>query len=164
MINKLKKAIKECCEINGYSSELENLANSIILDVHDCCDFDSLSDFCNRALNALCDGTYLACLNADEDIIEVVYDIYQQLKESIYYSYVITRNGRPLSDSELPGLREHEDRIGYSEPHSFSIIEFLEKNNYCGLEMSVDNKYTLIEYEKMSYGDIEGASEIIMEF
>lgn len=164
MINKLKKAIKECCEINGYSSDIENLAINVMLDVHDCCDIESLSDFCDRALNALCDGTYLACLNADEDIIEVVYDIYQQLKESIYYSYVITRNGRPLSDSELPGLREHEDRIGYSEPHSFSIIEFLEKNNYCGLEMSVENKYALIEYEKMSYGDIEGASEIIEEF
>lgn len=160
----LTNAIHEICVDNGFSSKIESVAIDVMFDVHDCCDIESLSDFCDRALNALCDGSYLACLNADEDIIEGVYDIYQQLKESIYYLYVITRNGMTVPDSELPGLREHEDSIGYSEPHSFSIIEFLEKNNYCGLEMSVENKYALIEYEKMSYGDIEGASEIIEEF
>lgn len=164
MENDLTNAIHEICELHGFSSKIESVAIDVMYDVHDCCDIESLSDFCDRALNALCDGTYLACLNADEDIIEVVYDIYQQLKESIYYSYVITRNGRPLSDSELPGLREHEDRIGYSEPHGFSLMEFLEKNDFCGLERSPENNYALIEYEKMSYGDIEGASEIIMEF
>lgn len=82
----------------------------------------------------------------------------------MFYLYVITRNGMTVPDSELPGLREHEDSIGYSEPHGFSIMEFLEKNNFCGLERSAENKYALIEYEKMSYGDIEGASEIIEEF
>lgn len=160
----LTNAIHEICESHGFSSKIESVAIDVMFDVYDCCDIESLSDYCDRALNALCDGTYLACLNADEDIIEGVYDIYQQLKESIYYLYVITRNGMPVSDSELPGLREYEDSIGYSEPHGFSIMEFMEKNNFCGLERSAENKYALIEYEKMSYGDIEGASEIIEEF
>ena len=160
----LTNAIHEICELHGFSSKIESVAIDVMFDVHDCCDIESLSDFCDRALNALCDGTYLACLNADEDIIEGVYDIYQQLKESIYYLYVITRNGMTVPDSELPGIREHEDSIGYSEPHGFSIMEFLEKNNFCGLERSPENNYALIEYEKMSYGDIKGASEIIEEF
>lgn len=160
----LTNAIHEICESHGFSSKIESVAIDVMFDVHDCCDIESLSDFCDRALNALCDGTYLACLNADEYIIEDVYAIYQQLKESIYYLYVITRNGMPVSDSELPGLREYEDSIGYSEPHGFSIMEFMEKNNFCGLERSAENEYALIEYEKMSYGDIEGASEIIEEF
>lgn len=160
----LTNAINEICESHGLSSKIESVAIDVMFDVYDCCDIESLSDFCDRALNALCDGTYLACLNADEDIVEGVYDIYQQLKESIYYLYVITRNGMTVPDSELPGLREHEDSIGYSEPHGFSIMEFLEKNDFCGLERSAENNYALIEYEKMSYGDIEGASEIIEEF
>lgn len=160
----LTNAIHEICESHGFSSKIESVAIDVMFDVYDCCDIESLSDYCDRALNALCDGTYLACLNADEDIIEFVYDIYQQLKESIYYLYVITRNGMTVPDSELPGLREYEDSIGYSEPHGFSIMEFMEKNNFCGLERSAENKYALIEYEKMSYGDIEGASEIIEEF
>lgn len=160
----LTNAIHEICELHGFSSKIESVAIDVMFDVHDCCDIESLSDFCDRVLNALCDGSYLACLDADEDIIEFVYDIYQEMKESIYYLYVITRNGMTVPDSELPGLREHEDSIGYSEPHGFSIMEFLEKNDFCGLEKSAENNYALIEYEKMSYGDIEGASEIIEEF
>lgn len=160
----LTNAIHEICELHGFSSKIESVAIDVMFDVHDCCDIESLHEFCERAINALCDGIYLACLNADEDIIEDVYDIYQQLKESIYYLYVITRNGMTVPDSELPGLREHEDSIGYSEPHGFSIMEFMEKNDFCGLERSPENQYALIEYEKMSYGDIEGASEIIEEF
>lgn len=160
----LTNAIHEICESHGFSSKIKSVAIDVMFDVYDCCDIESLSDYCDRALNALCDGTYLACLDADEDIIEGVYDIYQQLKESIYYLYVITRNGMTVPDSELPGLREYEDSIGYSEPHGFSVMEFMEKNNFCGLERSAENKYALIEHEKMSYGDIEGASEIIEEF
>ena len=160
----LTNAIHEICELHGFSSKIESVAIDVMFDVHDCCDIESLYNFCYRAMDALCDGTYLACLGADEDIIEVVYDIYKQLMGSIYYSYVITRNGMTVPDSELPGLREHEDSIGYSEPHGFSIMEFLVKNDFCGLERSAENNYTLIEYEKMTYGDTEGASEIIEEF
>lgn len=161
----LTNAIHEICESHGFSSKIESVAINVMNDVWECCDIESLSDFCDRALNALCDGIYLACLDADEDTIEFVYAIFEQLKESIFYSYVITRNSRPLSDSEVPGLRDYEDRIGYSDPHGYSIVEFLEKNNFCGLEISAEQKeYSLIEYENMTWGDIEGASETIFEF
>ena len=158
----LTKAIHEICESHGFSSKIESVAIDVMFDVHDCCDIDSLSDFCDRALNALCDGTYLACLNADEDIIEVVCDIYQQLKDSIIYTYSVWSRNRRLSDYELPGLREHEDRIGYSEPHTASIIEFMQKNNFCGLDRAYD--YQLEESEQMLIGDIEGSCKIVWEF
>lgn len=162
MINKLKKAIKECCEINDYSSELENLANTVILDVHDCCDFDSLSDFIERVQSALSNYIYLNCLDADEEMIEVIRDVFQQLKDSIVYTYSVWSRNRRLSDYELPGLREHEDRIGYSEPHTASIIEFMQKNNFCGLDRAYD--YQLEESEQMLIGDIEGSCKIVWEF
>lgn len=162
MINKLKKAIKECCEINGYSSELENLANTVILDVHDCCDFDSLSDFIERVQSALSNYIYLNCLDADEEMIEVIRDVFQQLKDSIIYTYSVWSRNRRLSDYELPGLREHEDSIGYSEPHIASIIEFIQENNFCGLDRAYD--YQLEESEQMLIGDIEGSCKIVWEF
>ena len=162
MINKLKKAIKECCEINGYSSELENLANSVILDVHDCCDFDSLSDFIERVQSVLSNYIYLNCLDADEEMIEVIRDVFQQLKDSIIYTYSVWSRNRRLSDYELPGLREYEDSIGYSEPHGFSIMEFMEKNDFCGLDRAYD--YQLEESEQMLIGGIEGSCKIVWEF
>ena len=162
MINKLKKAIKECCEINGYSSELENLANSVILDVHDCCDFDSLSDFIERVQSVLSNYIYLNCLDADEEMIEVIRDVFQQLKDSIIYTYSVWSRNRRLSDYELPGLREHEDKIGHSEPHTASIIEFMQENNFCGLDRAYD--YQLEESEQMLIGDIEGSCKIVWKF
>lgn len=158
----LTNAIHEICELHGFSSKIESVAIDVMFDVHDCCDIESLHEFCERAINALCDGIYLACLDADEDIIEVVLDIYQQLKDSIIYTYSMWSRNRRLSDYELPGLREHEDRIGYSEPHVFSIIEFLEKNDFCGLDRAYD--YQLEESEQMLIGDIEGSCKIVWTF
>ena len=162
MINKLKKAIKECCEINGYSSEVENLANNVILDVHDCCDFDSLSDFIERVQSALSNYIYLNCLDADEEMIEAIRDVFQQLKDSIIYTYSVWSRNRRLSDYELPGLREHEDSIGNSEPNTASIIEFMQENNFCGLDRAYE--YQLEESEQMLIGDIEGSCKIVWKF
>ena len=158
----LTNAIHEICEIHGFSSKIESVAIDVMFDVHDCCDIENLHEFCERAINALCDGIYLACLDADEDIIEVVLEIYQQLKDSIVYTYSVWSRNRRLSDYELPGLREHEDRIGYSEPHTASIIEFMQKNNFCGLDRAYD--YQLEESEQMLIGDIEGSCKIVWEF
>ena len=158
----LANAIHEICESHGFSSKIESVAIDVMFDVHDCCDIESLHEFCERAINALCDGIYLACLDADEDIIEVVYDIYQQLKDSIVYTYSVWSRNRRLSDYELPGLREHEDRIGYSEPHTASIIEKKKKNNFCGLDRAYD--YQLEESEQMLIGDIEGSCKIVWKF
>lgn len=81
MLFEIEEVITKYCE-GKYSAEHVDYAISVMEDVYECrkdCDV-TITDLCNAALYALCDGEYLSTLNLDEKTVEVVYEIFERVK------------------------------------------------------------------------------------
>ena len=81
MLFEIEEVITNYCG-DKYSAEHVDYAISVMEDVYECrkdCDV-TITDLCNAALDALCDGEYLSKINLDEKTVEVVYDVFEHVK------------------------------------------------------------------------------------
>ena len=81
MLFEIEEVITNCCS-DKYSEEHVYYAIGVMEDVYECrkdCDV-TITDLCDAALDALCDGEYLSTRNFDEKTVEVIYDIFEHVK------------------------------------------------------------------------------------
>lgn len=84
MLFEIEEVITNYCE-GKYSAEHVEQAINVMGDVYECrkdCDV-TITDLCDAALDALCDGEYLSKINIDEKTVEVVYDIFEHVKTGL---------------------------------------------------------------------------------
>ena len=149
----------------NLSADAYSLINQVFNETKEANYYDSIRDFLTQAKEALEDGEYLAYLGSDEDTVDEVYSVIVEMIDSIFYSYpILYESGDLVPDAYLNGLRNHEDSIGYQEPHLCSILEYREKKGFPELEKS--RTYFSQQNECLSYEniDLEGKREIVFEF
>lgn len=84
MLFEIEEVVTKCCE-GKFSAEHVDQAVDVMNDTYECrkdCDV-TITDLCDAALYALCDGEYLSTLNLDEKTVEVVYDIFEHVKKCL---------------------------------------------------------------------------------
>ena len=117
----------------NLSTDAYSLINQVFNETKEANYYDSIRDFLVQAKQALEDGEYLAYLGSDEDTVDddEVYSVIVEMIDGIFYSYpVLYESGVLVPDAYLNGLRNHEDSIGYQEPHLSSILEYREKKGF----------------------------------